>query len=207
MQHIISNLPDPADLKNMAGENRLSIRHRLADALESCMRKATLEKITVRQITDECGVSRQTFYRNFADKYDLINWYFDELLNKAFEHMGYGNTVYDGLVHKFTYIRDEKFFFKAAFRNDSQNNLRDHDTEMIMDFYRKLIAGKMGVFPQAQYGELLEMYCVASVYMTQQWVLKGCSASPDKMAQLMIEAMPPKLSELFARLAILDSRA
>ena len=207
MQHIISDSSDTADSKKMAGENGLSIRHRLADALESCMRKATLEKITVRQITDECGVSRQTFYRNFADKYDLINWYFDELLNKAFEHMGYGNTVYDGLVHKFTYIRDEKFFFKAAFRNDSQNNLRDHDTLMIMDFYKKLIAGKMGVFPEEQYGELLEMYCVASVYMTQQWVFKGCNASPDKMAQLMMEAMPPKLSDLFARLEILNSRA
>lgn len=205
MQHIISDSSDTADSKKVAGENGLSIRHRLADALESCMRKAPLEKITVRKITDECGVSRQTFYRNFADKYDLINWYFDELLNKAFEHMGYGNTVYDGLVHKFTYIRDEKFFFKAAFRNDSQNNLRDHDTLMIMDFYKKLIAGKMGVFPQAQYGELLEMYCVASVYMTQQWVLNGCVATPDKMARLMLEAMPPKLSDLFARLNILNS--
>ena len=183
------------------------VRYKLANAMKECMRTAPVEKITVKEIVETCGLTRQTFYRNFQDKYDLINWYFDELLNKAFEHMGYGNTAYDGLVHKFSYIRDERFFFKAAFRNDSQNNLRDHDTEMIMDFYRKLIAGKMGVFPQAQYGELLEMYCVASVYMTQQWVLKGCSASPDKMAQLMMEAMPPKLSDLFARLEILNSRA
>ena len=185
-------------------ENGTNVRHRLADALESCMRDAPLEKITVRQITDTCGVSRQTFYRNFTDKYDLINCYFDELLNKSFQHMGYGNTAYDSLVHKFTYIQEEKFFFKAAFRNDSQNNLRDHDIRMIMDFYRNLIAGKKGSFPEEQFGGLLEMYCVASVHMTQQWVLKGCRDTPQKMAQLMIEAMPPRLSELFSQLGILD---
>lgn len=170
------------------------------------MREAPLERITVREITDTCGVSRQTFYRNFADKYDLINWYFDELLAKSFQHMGYGKTAYDSLVHKFTYIQEEKLFFKAAFKNDSQNNLRDHDTAMIMDFYKKLIAGKQGIFLEEQYGALLEMYCVASVHMTQQWVLKGCIDTPEKMAQLMIEAMPPKLSGLFARLGILNSR-
>jgi len=181
------------------------VRQRLADALESCMKEAPLERITVRQITDTCGVSRQTFYRNFRDKYDLVNCYFDELLKKAFQHMGYGKTAYDSLVHKFTYIREEKLFFRAAFRSDSQNNLRDHDTEMILDFYKKLISTKTGTFPETAYGPLLEMYCVASVYMTRQWVLAGCSDSPEKMAQLMIEAMPPKLSRLFAELGILNS--
>ena len=29
---------------------------------------------------EELGVTRQTFYRNFQDKYDLINWYFDKIL-------------------------------------------------------------------------------------------------------------------------------
>lgn len=185
-------------------KDKTDVRYRLADALEGCMQEAPLDKITVRHITDMCGVSRQTFYRNFTDKYDLINWYFDELLKKAFEHMGYGRTARDALIHKFTYIKDEKFFFKVAFKNDSQNNLRDHDIMMIMDFYRNLIAGKLGAFPEDQFDGLLEMYCVASVHMTQQWVFRGCKASPSEMAGLMIEAMPPRLSKLFAELGLLD---
>ena len=56
------------------------VKYRLADAMKSCMKKAPVEKITVKEITEECGVTRQTFYRNFQDKYDLINWYFDKIL-------------------------------------------------------------------------------------------------------------------------------
>ena len=63
------------------------VKYRLADAMKECMKKAPVEKITVKEITEECGVTRQTFYRNFQDKYDLINWYFDKILIESFEHM------------------------------------------------------------------------------------------------------------------------
>ena len=63
-----------------------------------------------KEIAEECGTTRQTFYRNFQDKYDLINWYFDKILQESFEHMGEGKTVYEGLVNKFHYIEEEKLF-------------------------------------------------------------------------------------------------
>lgn len=77
------------------------VKYRLAEAMKECMKKAPVEKITVKEITEECGVTRQTFYRNFQDKYDLINWYFDKILIESFEHMGEGQTVYESLVNKF----------------------------------------------------------------------------------------------------------
>ncbi len=80
-------------------------------------------------------MTRQTFYRNFQDKYDLINWYFDKILIESFHQMGEGSTVYESLVKKFEYIRMEHLFFKAAFKNDEQNNLKEHDFELIRQFY------------------------------------------------------------------------
>lgn len=51
------------------------IKYKLANAMKECMFSSPVEKITVKEICDTCGVTRQTFYRNFQDKYDLINWY------------------------------------------------------------------------------------------------------------------------------------
>ena len=65
-------------------------KYRLAESMKECMKSTPVEEITVRQICEICGVTRQTFYRNFLDKYDLINWYFDKLLTKSFERMGFG---------------------------------------------------------------------------------------------------------------------
>ena len=95
-------------------------KYRLAESMKECMCHTPVDAITVRQITENCGLTRQTFYRNFMDKFDLINWYFDKLLIKSFEYMGQGKTVQEGLQLKFSYIGEEKEFFRAAFRYDRQ---------------------------------------------------------------------------------------
>ena len=121
------------------------MKYRLADAMKQCMAKMPIERITVRQIVELSGTTRQTFYRHFQDKYDLINWYFDKILAESFEHMGEGKTVCEGLVKKFEYIEQEKLFFRAAFKSDSQNCLRDHDFELITRFYTDKIEKKSGI--------------------------------------------------------------
>lgn len=168
------------------------------------MRHKQLEDITVKEISDAAGVSRQTFYRNFPDKYDLANQYFDQLLALSFDQMGSGKTLHEGLVKKFRYIRQEKIFFTNAFRTDTQNNLKSHDFERILAFYCNLIREKTGHDPGSEIRDLLEMYCQASVYKTSKWVLSGMKTSPEELADLMIDAMPPKLCRLFTRMHVFD---
>ena len=191
----------PEELMMEKGEKS---KYRLARAMKECMKSASVENITVRQITEQCGLTRQTFYRNFLDKYDLINWYFDKLLVKSFEHMGQGKTVYDALVKKFTYIQEEQTFFAVAFRYDSQNSLREHDFELILDFYENLIREKTGRKPEDNVYYLLEMYCQSSIYMTVQWVLGELKCTPEGLAKILVEGMPGKLVEIFTKLEILN---
>ena len=75
-------------------------KYKLAESVKECMKTAPVDKITVKEIVEGCGVTRQTFYRNFLDKYDLINWYFDKILIESFHQMGEGSTVYESLVKK-----------------------------------------------------------------------------------------------------------
>ena len=80
--------------------------------MKECMCHTPVDAITVRQITENCGLTRQTFYRNFMDKFDLINWYFDKLLIKSFEYMGQGkNGAGRFAVKIFLYRRRKRTFF------------------------------------------------------------------------------------------------
>lgn len=176
------------------------MKYRLAEAMKNCMKKMPVEKITVKEIVAECGTTRQTFYRNFQDKYDLINWYFDRILLESFQHMGEGKTAYEGLVNKFHYIEEEKLFFKAAFRNDDQNCLRDHDFQLILRFYENQIQAKTKQPIPENLHFQLEMYCQGSVYMTTQWVLGDMKKRPEKMAENLVKAMPAELETLFKKL-------
>lgn len=88
------------------------MKYRLAEAVKVCMKTTSVEKITVKEIVDACGTTRQTFYRHFQDKYDLVNWYFDKILLESFEHMGEGETIYEGLVKNSSIFRKRNFSLK-----------------------------------------------------------------------------------------------
>ena len=171
--------------------------------MKQCMKGAPVEKITVKEIVEACGVTRQTFYRNFQDKYDLINWYFDKILLESFEHMGEGKTVYESLVNKFHYIQEEKLFFKAAFKNDEQNCLRDHDFELILAFYTHQIEERTKREMPQHLRFQLEMYCQGSIYMTVQWVRGYRQNTPEELARFLTDAMPQELAEVFRGLGLL----
>ena len=82
--------------ENLMGKQE-TMKYRLAQAIRECMKTTPVDKITVREIVQTCGTTRQTFYRHFTDKYDLINWYFDKLLAESFAHMGEGKPCMRGL--------------------------------------------------------------------------------------------------------------
>lgn len=175
------------------------IRYRLADAAKRSLREGSVDSLTVSRIAREAGVTRQTFYRHFVDKYDLVNWYFDKLLLESFEHMGSGRTVREGYERKFEFIRQESVFFRAAFRSNAQNSLRDHDLELILRFFTDLIRKKTGREPDPDQAFLLELYCSGAIAMTVNWVLGGMTESPQVLARRMVEALPASLAQLFFR--------
>lgn len=46
----------------------------LEAALKEMMLKKPLDKITIRDLTETCGISRMAFYYHFKDIYDLVEW-------------------------------------------------------------------------------------------------------------------------------------
>lgn len=46
----------------------------IANSLRKLMKKKSLDKIKIREIVDDCGVNRQTFYYHFQDIYALVEW-------------------------------------------------------------------------------------------------------------------------------------
>ena len=48
------------------------MKYKLANAMKELLVHTPVDKITVKQIVDQCDVTRPTFYRHFKDKYDQL---------------------------------------------------------------------------------------------------------------------------------------
>ena len=57
---------------------RLGTKDILAASLRELAKGKAVDKITIREITDNCGVSATTFYNHFQDKYELLAWIYNQ---------------------------------------------------------------------------------------------------------------------------------
>jgi AcrR family transcriptional regulator len=171
-------------------------RYVFAECIKQLMNHQSLDKITVTDIVEMSGKTRQTFYRYFRDKYDLVNWYFEVLADKSFLQIGNSETLREGLIKKFQFIYNDRVFFKEAFKSKDYNNVENYDYNCILTFYQNIIKRKLGNNIPSDIEFLLEMYCHGSITMTVDWATEGYKLKPEELADMLIEALPPKLDEL-----------
>ena len=104
-------------------------------ALEASLKKLLLEKpvnkITISDITDDCGISRMTFYYHFQDIYDLIEWSCREDARRAIE----GNKTYDtwqqGFLDIFRAVEENKPFIMNVYRHVSREQVERYLYEVV----------------------------------------------------------------------------
>jgi len=176
----------------------------LALSIKDLMKSTSLDKISVAKVCEVANVSRQTFYRNFNDKYHLVNWYFHELCNKSFLLMGVSLNLEEALYEKFTFIENEKIFFSQAFKSDDSNNLINYDFEMIYQFYEKSIVKQIKKPLSKDLAFLLEMYCKGSIDMTVKWATGYLDISKEKLVELLILSLPVDLKQYLIKLNKID---
>lgn len=58
-----------------------------------------LTKITIADLTEDCGVSRMTFYYHFQDIYDLVEWSCEEDARQALASNKTAETWQTGLAN------------------------------------------------------------------------------------------------------------
>ena len=140
----------------------------LEASLKNLLLKKPLSKITINDITEDCGISRMTFYYHFKDIYDLVEWSCLEDAKRALEGKKTYETWQQGILQIFEAVLENKPFIINVYRSVSREHVenylfrltydlligvvneksaditvRDEDKEFIADFYKYAFVGVM----------------------------------------------------------------
>lgn len=89
----------------------------IAESLKHLLLKKPITKITINDITEDCHISRMTFYYHFNDIYDLVEWVCEEDARAALSD----NRTLDTWQHGFTAlletVRENKVFILNVYRS------------------------------------------------------------------------------------------
>ena len=101
-------------------------KHALEASLKNILLKKPLNKITVKDIADDCGINRMTFYYHFKDIYDLVEWSCINDASKALSYQKTYDTWENGFIRIFNAVRENKPFIMNVYRCVSRERVEQY---------------------------------------------------------------------------------
>ncbi len=99
-------------------------------ALEASLKKLLLhkqmDKITINDLTEDCGISRMTFYYHFKDIYDLVEWVCVEDGKRALQGKKTYDTWQEGIGQIFEAVIENKPFILNVYRCVSRERIESY---------------------------------------------------------------------------------
>ncbi len=180
-------------------ENPISVRSKrlITDALISIMEEKPFSKISIRDIVERAGLTRQTFYHNFDSKEEVLVHKSDELFDDFFQFLT-DNEVSDleGVICLyFRYWQDNDEFIKLLIKNNLVFILENRYPQYFELIQLIYFRGKGFTNTETEY--LYAAICGAIINLLVVWVKTGELMTPKEMSHFIMGLFEGRLYELY----------
>lgn len=177
---------------------RKTTKEILAESFLELAETKRIDKITITEITDNCGMSQPTFYNHFKDKYDLIVWI--QLLSSNSVMCKIGRDGYewrDTLLDGANGFYENRDFVLNALRHTSGQdsfieNLRRINIDLLKYEVRKKLMTEY--IPDEIMG-MIKVYVFGTVQYMLEWLLSDMHLSPEQVAEIWEKSLPEPLKQ------------
>lgn len=166
-------------------------KNALARSLKKLMLTVPLNKITIRQLTADCGVARHTFYNHFQDIYELLGWVYQTEIIAGLEPYRNYAAWKQGFLSVLRYTQNNKSMCLNTFHSLGREHLEKFLYGVIYDVTIEVIhelTREMDVSLRCQQ-EVADFYALAILEQVIQWLRAGANTDPveivDKVGKIL----------------------
>ena len=159
----------------------------LEESLKRLLLKKPLDKITITDLTTDCGISRMAFYYHFKDIYELVEWSCVEDGTKALQ----GKKTYDswteGLTQIFEAVLENKPFIMNVYRNVDRERMERYLYHLTYDLIVGVVQEKSKDLDIS--GEdkkfIANFYKYGFVGIMLEWIQEGMKEDIEELVNKM----------------------
>ena len=157
----------------------------LVASLKELMAEKPLDKITVTDLTEHCGVNRMTFYYHFKDIYDLVEWACVEEATRALAGKKTYDTWQQGFLQILQSLQKDKVFYINVYHSISREYIEQYLYKLTYDLLADVVEEECR--DAAVSGEdkalIAEFYKYGFVGMMLHWIDGGMKADYRELVQ------------------------
>lgn len=171
----------------------------LTEALTELLEERPLDKINVVDITDKCGLTRNTFYYHFHDVYDALNCYFTNEIEKMLVKYEHDEDWSGGFLEGLEFVYHHKTMIEHIYNFVDSRELRDYLDSVIFK-YALTVIGKE--FKKTDYSAQVkeiaaDFYTNVLLGATIKWIKDGMKENPENMATLYTNVFYGTIEQTF----------
>ena len=174
----------------------MTAKELLAESFREIAKSKNIDKITVKDITENCGYSVATFYRHFNDKYDLIAWAYLRDVEEIMKKVEYDEASWkQALTNAAEYYKKHRDYlsnlllhttgYMSFVRNMSQINYMSLKQKIQTSAKVQTISTKTDMY--------IRLYCHGTVALTCDWLLGEIEADAQTLAEIYESTLPQQL--------------
>ena len=173
----------------------------LEQSLKNLLLKKPLTKITVGDITDDCGINRMTFYYHFKDIYDLVEWSCLEDAKQALEEKKTYNTWQQGLLQIFKAVQENKPFilnvYRCVHREQVEKYLQPLVDQLILNVINEEAAGITVRDEDKQF--IAQVYSYMFIGLMLDWIKDDMREDPQQIVEKLSKLIRGSVSVALSR--------
>ena len=168
----------------------------LEQSLMELLEETTLDKVDIRELAGKAGLSRQTFYYNFKNKQDMVNWIFDknnELARAAFQK---NRSIRDYIMCMLNTIAQYKTFYANVLLGDysCNGNPGPFENGIIRSVQEIELHSTKGRMSTQQWNALI-FFAFGAKGMVIYWITGDMRISAEEMTEVILDNMPQALKD------------
>ncbi len=174
-------------------QTRSEMDIRLMSSFKQLVLRMPIEKITIKDITDQAGVIRPTFYNHFQDKYELLECIIRTDILEPMMPLLQNGMVNAALTLIFTNILKEKEFYLKASRLEGQNSFEEITEsciqQLLEEYINQVTTGKADsgsplVRRFLTSENIAEYYATSMTFVVMRFLKTDQSVTPSEMADI-----------------------
>lgn len=173
----------------------------LEQSLKNLLQQKPLSKITISDITEDCGISRMTFYYHFKDIYDLVEWACAEDAARALQNKKTYDTWQQGFVQIFHAVRENKVFVMNVYRCVNREQVEKYlvplTDQLIMGVITERAAGMTVRKADQQF--IAQVYSYAFVGIMLDWIRDDMRADPEELVNRLAMVIHGDITQALER--------
>ena len=162
-------------------------KHALAESLKKLLLKKPLNKITINDLTTDCGISRMAFYYHFKDIYDLVEWVCLEESRGALQGKKTYDTWQEGLLQIFEAVYENKPFIRNAYDAVSREQIENCLFQLTHDLIISVVEeqARSTSLTQEQKSFIADFYKYSFVGIMLDWIKQGMKEDYGEIARMI----------------------